>query len=173
MKKTILKTGPFLVFFSVFQAQGQSSLWLQPKGEAPKEYHFDSFRSVAIRNGQLQVNSSNGTIETFDVRKTRKLFFTKNEDPTGLSFSQISSFPTKIYPNPIIGNAVTIHYDLMSPGSVAISLLSMDGSIHKEVIAQGQIGSNVFHWEVKDLPAGIYLYQIKTGDKIATGKLIR
>lgn len=173
MKKTILKTGSFLVFLSVLQAQGQSSLWLQPKGEAPKEYDFDTFRSISIKNGELVLNKVDGTTEAYGVRQTRKLSFTKDGVPTSLISDQISSFPTKVYPNPLVGNMVTVRCELPASGAVAISLLNMDGSVQRETSLQGQSGQNVLQWELKDLPSGVYLYQVKAGDKIATGKLIK
>jgi hypothetical protein len=78
-----------------------------------------------------------------------------------------------IQPNPF-RLSQTLHYSLVEPAPVRISLHDANGRLLREVLnTRHQAG--VFSLEVpaNDLPAGIYFYQISVKNEMFTAKVIK
>jgi hypothetical protein len=77
-----------------------------------------------------------------------------------------------VYPNPAT-TSVTIEYFLGNKEYVNITILNSRGQIMEILIDEVQEqGSHVLTWDTAELPAGVYLYQIRVGDKNASGKVV-
>ena len=81
------------------------------------------------------------------------------------------------YPNPF-NPVTTLHYDLPVNGLVNITIYDMLGRKVKTLINQTQdAGYKSVIWDAtndygKPVSAGIYLYQIRTGEHISTKKMV-
>jgi len=80
-----------------------------------------------------------------------------------------------IYPNPVSGanHQLEIRFTLTEPTHVEISIVSGMGR-KIEVIGSGTrgIGSHQVSWRIPDLPKGLYLIRLQTGNGVETRKLI-
>ena len=80
------------------------------------------------------------------------------------------------YPNPF-NPSTTIQYGLPRPGSVTITIYDIQGKEIRVLLnAYQEAGYHSVTWDSKDktgltVPAGIYLYQLKSGEHTVTKKL--
>jgi hypothetical protein len=78
-----------------------------------------------------------------------------------------------VFPNPA-RDILTIRYEVTETTDAAFDVFSLTGQrISHTMIGSVISGSHSFHIEVGNLPAGIYLYLLKLGDKFVSGKFIR
>jgi len=77
------------------------------------------------------------------------------------------------YPNPA-STLVNIEYQLLSPGSVTISLLDLSGKLLKN-LDQGRqnTGSYKANLDLTDLPSGLYYLRIQANNRVSVKKLIK
>lgn len=81
------------------------------------------------------------------------------------------------YPNPF-NSITTISYVIPNETDVIINIYDLLGNSIKQIISSNQsIGKHTIQWYGRDkygelVPAGIYLYQIKTGEFVQTKKMI-
>lgn len=93
------------------------------------------------------------------------------EMPSGIDdgYQSISGISSR--PNPF-NDETTISFDLEVPARVDFEVINMLGEIvHRERIT-GQSGNNTIRFDRGDLPEGIYIYSISSGESIQTRKLI-
>ena len=77
-----------------------------------------------------------------------------------------------LYPNPSTGN-FTIYLELSYKQSVGIKILNLSGKIaYLNPVKTYESGKNTIHFNLNDLPTGIYFVQIKTGSQQFVKKLI-
>ena len=84
----------------------------------------------------------------------------------------ISQF--NLYPNPTTGS-VKVQFDLNSEESVSIQLKDMTGRVVEQQSASGSQGFNQLDMELSDLPMGVYVIQLFTGDQtsIVTERIVK
>ncbi len=81
------------------------------------------------------------------------------------------------YPNPF-NPTTTISFDLSEGSDVKISIYDMTGRLIKELVNETMtVGSKTINWDGKDesgnpVSAGIYLYNLQTGDYNQTKKMV-
>ena len=82
-----------------------------------------------------------------------------------LSVNQLPGIAGKIYPNPFDGK---IFIEPEKANELELTLTNLQRQILNK--AQHQ---NVESVDLENLPAGIYIYRIKTGDGLKQGKIIK
>ncbi|MFH1049596.1 MAG: T9SS type A sorting domain-containing protein [bacterium] len=84
-----------------------------------------------------------------------------------------NDFSINTFPNPFI-NSITLSYNLAVPSNVKINIFNNLGNIITTV-DEGSIntGRHQATFEVSNLPAGIYYYTIRIGERIENGKFIK
>ncbi len=79
----------------------------------------------------------------------------------------------KVYPDPC-PEIACFEYRLSQPGKVSLTITGIDGKVYRSFISEGQsAGTQKAQIDVRDLPAGIYLYFLEGPDLNATGKFIK
>ncbi len=76
------------------------------------------------------------------------------------------------YPNPV-HTETTFYYTLEESAQVSIRIINLNGQ-ELETIESGfqQKGEHIIRWANGKLSAGIYLYQLRVGEKLETRKLM-
>jgi hypothetical protein len=76
------------------------------------------------------------------------------------------------YPNPFNSSTV-IHFAIPVEADVEIGLFDLLGrEIDKLMLGRLPAGSAEIRWDAKDLPSGLYIYQIKTNEKTKSGRML-
>lgn len=80
----------------------------------------------------------------------------------------------QIYPNPF-SNRFELNYEVNDETEIEVRLISLDGKIRQQLLpAQLQsAGRYQLEWDSPDLPAGIYLIQLRMDDALYSRKLIK
>jgi hypothetical protein len=122
-----------------------------------------NFDNILSNSGDLNLRAKiSTTTTTIDIQS--------NTIPAGFELSQN-------YPNPF-NPVTTLHYNLPVNGLVNITVYDMLGREVKTLINQIQdAGYKSIIWDAtndygKPVSAGIYLYQIRTGEYISTKKMV-
>jgi serine protease len=92
--------------------------------------------------------------------------------PTSIANISKTEITASVFPNPTNSD---LNFMINSPktGDVEIVLLNTLGQTVKQINPTNlTIGANQIHTDISQLPAGTYLYQITTPDKILKGKIL-
>jgi hypothetical protein len=95
--------------------------------------------------------------------------FTTLPIPTGprqISTSATLTWNLRTFPNPTTGMS-NLSYELREETAVSIQVFGMDGRVIK-VLAEEEIqdaGEHTIGFDASDLPAGIYLYDLRSGSQ--------
>lgn len=88
-------------------------------------------------------------------------------------------FSVYAFPNPFT-NCATLKIDLKNKAQTDVEIYNLTGKKISQIISQQILpaGKSEFLWQAKDdfgrnIPPGIYIYRVKSGDAVFTGKLIR
>ena len=76
------------------------------------------------------------------------------------------------YPIPF-KSTTTISYVLDQPTSVQFSVFNQLGQLVYQRSEEQQQGEQLLQWDAQGLAEGIYYYQLKAGDQVAKGKLVK
>jgi len=112
---------------------------------------------TALPEGVDSVITNNGTCVTWN-------------NITGVEENIFGAF--KMYPNPARDN-LTFQYDLTKNSQVDIELINTSGQVVKSLFSgQQSAGLNIFTSPVNDLPAGVYIYRMRSDVGMKTGKIV-
>ena len=76
------------------------------------------------------------------------------------------------YPNPFNPKTV-IKYEIPIPSKVTISIFNLLGQkIETLINEEKQPGTYQVEWKPKNLPSGIYIYQLKSGNFVQAKKML-
>ncbi len=91
-------------------------------------------------------------------------------DVTGISEHSIRASNR---PNPV-STVTTFYYHIANSCMVRFEIMNSFGQvIEMPVHGFQQRGDHSFDWNTAGLPAGIYLYRLQAGDRVATGKVVK
>ena len=91
-------------------------------------------------------------------------------DNVGAEELQASSF--KLYPNPA-ENRLNIYFDQDGSGETSVEIMDLTGKVvYKDVIGQFS-GSYYSSVDVSDLPGGLYLVRVSSGNGTVNKKFIK
>ncbi|MBD3341615.1 MAG: T9SS type A sorting domain-containing protein, partial [Candidatus Lokiarchaeota archaeon] len=78
----------------------------------------------------------------------------------------------KNYPNPF-NPTTTFSYELPKAAFVTLSIFNTSGQLIETLINRAvEAGHHHVKWDAGDLSSGIYLYQLKAGDQLRSGKCL-
>jgi hypothetical protein len=90
---------------------------------------------------------------------------TDNKKPTQFNLLQN-------YPNPF-NPSTTIRYNIGEPGQVKLTIYTITGQeVAMLINEQNNAGEHVVFFDAKMLPSGMYYYRLKTGNQVATKKML-
>lgn len=91
---------------------------------------------------------------------------------TGIYNNTVSFNACRSFPNPFNSN-VTFQFDLKESTSVTLTIYNSAGQLLTTVINEKLIkGIHTYQWNAEEIPAGIYIYKLKTLNQIITNKVI-
>ncbi len=103
-----------------------------------------------------------------NVSKLKTLVF---ETVTSNSIDQNDIFKLKVYPNPVKTKAKFV-YELKNQADVRLQIMDLTGKTVETVLHKKQkAGIYQILWQ-NNLPAGVYVYKLDTGEQSQTGKII-
>jgi hypothetical protein len=77
------------------------------------------------------------------------------------------------YPNPTV-NYMNVLYRLEKPSDVSVDVMDIQGKMVQKLFSATQVNGEMNHdFDVSQLSAGVYLLQVKVGEKIATQKFVK
>lgn len=84
----------------------------------------------------------------------------------------LPGFRVSFAPNPVISNS-TFSFTLTRPEQVEIRVFNVRGRLVERVVdRQLGAGPHTISWNPREQSNGIYLYQVRAGEKVATGKMM-
>ena len=125
----------------------------------------------------LVINLKGGAQEKIAVEDLEKITF------DGISSAENSSMHVKEfrltgnYPNPF-SSSTQIEFEIQKPGNVEIRIYNMPGVCVKTLLCENcPIGRNSLEWDGRDesgrqLPGGVYYYEIRFGGEISSKQMI-
>ena len=95
------------------------------------------------------------------------------EDACASSINEIGAISTLIVsPNPFT-TTTTFSYVLKQPSSVHLSVYNQLGQLVYQHSEEQQQGEQQLQWDAQSAAEGIYFYQLKVGDEVANGKMVK
>lgn len=76
------------------------------------------------------------------------------------------------FPNPFT-TSTTLSYELQQPSPVQLSVFNQLGQLVYQHSEEQRQGSQQLQWQAVDQPEGLYYYQLKVGDQVVNGKLVK
>jgi hypothetical protein len=183
----------------VFDFSGQYSMtpyYLEPHGNAYAIFMLDTSSyisgAVANKNGIYHTIGSMfdfGSLETANtvidrefLMKEMLIFFGLGDYFVGIEEENISVItPGKIicYPNPF-SLSTSIEFSLQNTTEVDVEIYDLSGNLIKNPVHNQMLlpGRHCIHWDAKNewqqtVAPGIYIYQVRTGNKVTSGKLLK
>jgi hypothetical protein len=131
--------------------------------------HFITALVFAETREELEIKIEQ-TLAIYESDYGQSMFLTHADmEEVGIP-NQISLFQN--YPNPFNPNT-TIQFSLDRTDIISLSIYDITGRLIKEVIKDQNYsaGTHKINFEANNLSSGLYLYQLKAGDKVFTKKL--
>ncbi len=93
------------------------------------------------------------------------------------AYAAVSEISHSTAPNPF-DQSMVIKYELPDPASVRIQIRTIDGRVVKTLRNKFVSPENTIEWDGRDatgyeLPAGVYLYTITSGNESVSGKIVK
>jgi hypothetical protein len=94
------------------------------------------------------------------------------EQPNSVAYASLDANGVSIFPNPAHG-AVNISFSLENEELVEIQLTDMAGrKVYQNSFGKMKEGRNTVPLDMREVPAGMYIYKLSTSSQQATGKLL-
>jgi len=154
---------------------GKTNIVHQLNGGATANSHTFTFTWVAPASGTGNVNfywanvaGSGGNGNKFDYVYTGTQLVTEFVPSTSVQETSSSFNFLNVFPNPVSDN-LNINYSLKSNEKATAKIFSLDGKLVREIseTITGHLQTNV-----ADLNKGIYLLEVKAGDKSETKRIV-
>jgi len=85
---------------------------------------------------------------------------------------EMSSSRLLVSPNPTAG-ILNVETDLQTAGSVTVTVIDTSGKVISNFTLTQQAGTNVHPYDMADLPAGMYILNVKTDSEIFVERIIK
>lgn len=134
-----------------------------------------SLSIVCVATEYIVLNYKNGTSEKIEVSKISKFELVKNEENTGENERIAGS--AVLCRTLQIQNKTIFIYSLIIDSEVKITIFDVNCRLIKTIIGQGCAGDNSIEWNCsnndgKQVQAGLYFYEFRSGNNILFGKLM-
>lgn len=143
--------------------------------ESTAEVTYTAGQSITLQAGFHAKAGSTFTarIEDCDV-VANKIADADTEIPEVAIAPNLDGTQLRVFPNPF-NDQFTLAYQLEKEAEAEIRLLSIDGKVRQQLLApQLQVsGAHQIEWNHPELPAGIYVIQLRLGSEILSRKLVK
>lgn len=124
----------------------------------------------------LESDSRGNLYLTLDDGHPSVLFISRDQSlsvGTGSNQNTVSPGLSDVYPNPT-SNVAVVRFTLPEAVPVTLTLLDLNGRSVRTVVKDRhtQAGEGSINFNTADLPAGVYLYQLKAGGISETGRVV-
>jgi len=170
MRKLFLPlAGIFLFTISALQAQSLD-LSLVLKNGTSEKTAITEIRKITFSGTDVTIIKKDGAIDNQALADLRKIVFVPTST-IGISKFESGHDQMKLYPNPA-QNGFYVEKYLSTGGPVAIEMINLTGKTVKSIQLGNQpVGNFSFRIE-NDLPAGTYLFRLRTETGFSTGKIL-
>jgi hypothetical protein len=171
-----LYAGGQFVIADIVQANGiarwDGTIWSTLGSGVVSDFNLARVTSIALdRNGDVHTGGS------FTIAGGRpSYYFGIWHPPASVGVPVVKDPSTaslvRSWPNPL-GESTTLEIDLPVAGSVSLVISSIDG--HEVArLADGEYGAGPqrFVWDAGEYPAGVYLYTLRMGERVESGRLV-
>lgn len=150
----------------------QNTLYFNLINNNQKQYPLTSIKNLTFPTGKIQVNIADGNKDDILLNDLRYFTF-DNTIPSGLDEIAISNYDrVKLYPNPFVGDVLTIWYQTKITGIKTIEILDIEGNTVWHQQEQNQVGKNEIRLQNLKIISGIYVCRIKDESSVVVKKLI-
>ena len=152
-------------------------MYLSKTDPAISMYEVDEIPKITFNGNKMNLVLSDDFTDIETINNIHKITFSYI---SGVGIADISTgdkTQLRTYPNPA-NEKVIIEYSLNVPGNVEFTIYNMSGILvdyfNRDFL---QAGNYSYTWSLTDMTKnrvgnGIYMCQIRTADKILTGKII-
>ena len=166
-----IKTLPLLLFLGIYYANAQNTLNINLKDDTKIQHTLTAIRSLTFPSGIVQVNKTDGKIETTLLSNVR--FFNFINLTTGMEEERNhSSTSLQLFPNPLVNGVLTIRYDASQTTLTTLKIIDLKGITVWQTEKASQLGNNEIYLNKDNWSPGVYIFKIETGNKIETKQLI-
>ncbi len=160
-----------ICLFSISALQAQNlDLSLVLKNGTSQKVAITDIRKITFLETNLNITKKNGTIENKSLADIHKIVFIPSSN-VGKGDVKSCENQMKLYPNPA-QNGFYVEQYLSSGGFVAIEMIDLSGKVIKSIQLGNQPVGNFNYRIENDLPAGTYLFRLKSPAGITTGKVL-
>lgn len=151
----------------VFKVDGNQHYVYKPSIYNNDTWPFDADQYILFNFAFLPSIASNFTQDILKVDYIRIY----QENPTSITNSAAPiAIDIKNTPNPAV-DETTITYHLTSSSVVNLSVYDVSGRLVNVLINERQVaGDHEVKWDVSELEAGVYFYQLMAGGDVVSGK---
>jgi hypothetical protein len=164
------------------QIEPDTMYWIDAGADMPQEVIAYAYADAEDENGSPAIYLFSGATRAFyfpdgsPVVSGHTLKFSLDLDVVSetreLTYQQGNIRLLQNYPNPATGRTI-FPIELENADAVTLAIVNMDGRVLAYLpIGNLATGSHLIEYDVSQLPAGIYFYQLRTGNGLATGKMI-
>jgi beta-glucanase (GH16 family) len=154
----------------VFSVDGVHHYTYQPDEINPDTWPFDADQYILLNFAFLPSISPTFTADTLAIDYVRVY----QSEATGINnkTDHHQLFDLKNTPNPA-SDFTTITYHLPEKTAVELTIYNVNGQLIQTLASEKQqAGQHQVHWATGHLPAGVYLYTLKTDHAIGTQKCV-
>ena len=152
--------------------QAQSQLYVKDKAGTETSYALSNIGKLTFSAGNVVVNKSDGSSNTFALNDLRYLAFKQFSSTEVKHIYSKETSNILLYPNPVI-DELQIRYESIKAGTMQVEIIDLQGRVlHQEVIIS-QNGVNHANISLSQLGKGLYICRLHYGDKFETIKIIK
>jgi hypothetical protein len=146
----VVESGANVVFRCTYDPKQPALIKLGPGFKAKNGCNFRAY--TCLFNSSYAMKTVNLTGENHEITKTS----------------------VSIYPNPFTSQ-ITIRYELEIQTQVRLTILGINGRLVQQLLSgeTQERGTHEVVFDGSSLPKGIYVYQLVTGSKTETGKIVK
>jgi len=170
-QKKVKLSAALLLVLGLTGIKAQSTLYVKEHNGTQPPYALSSIRKLTFPTGNMQVNKTSGSTDSYALNDISYLNFT---DLT-TNVSQISSEESNnimLNPNPAI-NQLQISYEILKSGNVRVEIVNIQGKVLLQQTLISQSGTNHAIIPVSQLAKGIYICRLQSDNKIEIIKFIK
>lgn len=137
-------------------------------------YTFDGEMNKHLLLKALNPADSIGTIEFIDWDSKPVKASDLGEIEGGpTAIQKIPESVLKKYPNPF-NSIINLEYELNKNSDVILRIYSISGRKESEIVEKNRKpGAHILQYDGSKLNTGIYIYQLQTGDKVSSGRIVK
>ena len=164
-KKCIIHSSDKISLLSGFSAKSGANFTARIGPFVPQNFPVPL---LAEKNSDIIASYKENVYNTFGTRKIESESKTTSSEEFRTGFSE----PCSLYPNPFSG-MLTVEVTQDGARDVELTLSDGSGILRKRVVRRLESGRRRLEVDASELPAGVYLWRLRTGAKHYEGKIVK